>query len=330
MNEKEPGLRICIFGAGAVGGHFAARLASGGHDVSVVARGPQLPAIWENGIKLISGEQVVQASVAASDNPADLGPQDLVISTVKATALPGLARGIAPLLTKDTPVIFAQNGIPWWYAMGRSDSTRCAPDLSWLDPDAALAGSIGPARTIGGVIFSSNQLAEPGVVHNDSPARNALIVGEIDDRASERIAEIRTMLSASGIDSPPAADIRAVLWSKLINNMTASVLCLLTGRKVSDLAADDQLADTLLVLMAEARAVAAALGYEFGPVDREGLRRAAPDHKPSILQDYEAGRAMEIDALVRAPQAFARHAGVATPVLDALAAQAIALADRAR
>ncbi|WP_326914666.1 ketopantoate reductase family protein [Sphingopyxis chilensis] len=330
MNEKDPDLRICIFGAGAVGGHFAARLAAAGQDVSVVARGSQLPAIRENGLTLISGEQVIQASVAASDNPADLGPQDLVISTVKATALPVLADGIAPLLADHTPVIFAQNGIPWWYGMGLSGSECGAPDLGWLDPDATLAGAIGPARTIGGVIFSSNQLVEPGVVHNDSPARNALVVGEIDDRASERITEIRAALTASGIDSPSAPDIRAVLWSKLINNMTASVLCLLTGRKVSDLAADDQLAETLLVLMAEARAVAASLGYDFGPVDREGLRRAAPDHKPSILQDYEAGRAMEIDALVRAPLAFARHAGVATPALDAVAAQAIALADRAR
>lgn len=323
-------MRICIFGAGAVGGHFAAKLAAGGHDVSVVARGAQLPAIWERGITLIAGGDRIRASVAASDNPADLGPQDLVISTVKATALPGLATSIAPLLAADTPVVFAQNGIPWWYGAGHSAAACRAPDLGWLDPGAALAHNIGTARAIGGVIFSSNQLVAPGVVHNDSPARNALVVGEINDRASERIADIRSTLAASGIDSPPAPDIRAVLWSKLINNMTASVLCLLTGRKVSELAADDQLADILVVLMAEARAVAAALGYEFGPVDREGLRRAAPDHKPSILQDYEAGRAMEIDALVRAPQAFARHAGVATPVLDALAAQAVALADRAR
>lgn len=323
-------MRICVFGAGAVGGHFAAKLAAGGHDVSVVARGAQLPAIWERGITLIAGEERIRASVAASDNPADLGPQDLVISTVKATALSGLATGIAPLLASDTPVVFAQNGIPWWYGLGHTRAACSAPDLGWLDPDAALARSIGPARTIGGVIFSSNQLLEPGVVHNDSPVRNALIVGEIDDRESERIARIRAALTECGIASPPAPDIRSVLWSKLINNMTASILCLLTGLKVSDLAADDQLADTLLTLMTEARAVAAALGYNFGPVDLEGLRGAAPDHKPSILQDYEAGRPMEIDALVRAPQAFARHAGVATPVLDAVAAQAIALAARAR
>lgn len=323
-------MRICIFGAGAVGGHFAAKLAAGGHQVSVVARGPQLAAIWERGITLIAGGERIRASVAASDNPADLGPQDLVISAVKATALPGLATGIAPLMTDETPVIFAQNGIPWWYGLGHSRAACGAPDLGWLDPDAALARSIGSARTIGGVIFSSNQLVEPGIVHNDSPARNALIVGEIDDKGSERIARIRTALNECGIDSPPAPDIRGVLWSKLINNMTASILCLLTGLKISELAADDQLAETLLALMTEARAVAAALGYDFGPVDLAGLRQAAPDHKPSILQDHEAGRPMEVDALVRAPQAFARHAGVATPVLDAVAAQAITLAARAR
>lgn len=330
MNEKESALRICIFGAGAVGGHFAAKLAAGGHDVSVVARGAQLPAIWERGIRLIAGEECIRASVAASDNPADLGPQDLVISTVKATALPGLATAIAPLLTDDTPVVFAQNGIPWWYGLGNSPAACRAPDLNWLDPEAALARNIGAARTIGGVIFSSNQLVEPGVVHNDSPARNALIVGEIDDRESDRIARIRGALTDCGIESPSVPDIRAILWSKLINNMTASVLCLLTGLKVSELAADDQLAESLLVLMTEARAVAATLGYDFGAVDIESLRKAAPDHKPSILQDHEAGRAMEIDALVRAPQAFARHAAIATPVLDAVAAQAIALAGRAR
>lgn len=322
-------MRICIFGAGAVGGHVAARLAAGGHDVSVVARGPQLAAIWERGITLISGEQRIRVSVAVSDNPADLGAQDLVISAVKATALPGLADAVAPLLAEDTPVLFAQNGIPWWYGAGLSNPAL-APDLGWLDPGEALARRIGTARALGGVIFSSNQLVAPGVVHNDSPARNALIVGEIDDGDSARAARIRAALMGCGIESQPASDIRAVLWSKLINNMTASVLCLLTGLKVSDLAADDELAAILLALMTEARAVAAALGYDFGAVDIEGLRRAAPDHKPSILQDHEAGRPMEIDALVRAPLAFARHAGVATPVLDSIAAQAIALSGSAR
>lgn len=322
-------MRICVFGAGAVGGHFAAKLAAGGHDVSVVARGPQLAAIRDHGITLIAGEESVRASVAASDNPADLGPQDLVISTLKATALSGLAHGVAPLLAKDTAVVFAQNGIPWWYGLGPSAAACRAPKLGWLDPGAALARNIGPERTLGGVIFSSNQLVEPGVVHNDSPARNALVVGEIDDSDSERIARIRAALTGCGIESPIAPDIRAVLWSKLINNMTASILCLLTGLKVNELAADDRLAESLLQLMAEARAVAAALGYDFGAVDIAGLRQAAPDHKPSILQDYEAGRPTEIDALVRAPQAFARHAGIATPALDAVAAQAIAIVARA-
>src|SRR6478735_9480359 len=151
-------MRICVFGAGAIGGNFAARLAAAGNDVSVVARGQHLEAIRANGLTLIAGDRKIVARVQASDRPADLGPQDVVISTLKATGLGALAAGVGPLLGADTAVVFAQNGIPWWYGHGLADSRPPAPDLSRLDPDGALARAVGLERTLGGAITSPNHV----------------------------------------------------------------------------------------------------------------------------------------------------------------------------
>src|SRR5215475_3539975 len=192
-------MRICVFGAGAIGGNFAARLAEAGNDVSVVARGAHLEAIRAKGLTLIAGDKKIVAKVKASDRPADLGPQDAVISTLKATALQDLAKSVEPLLGPDTPVVFAQNGIPWWYGHGLAKSRPAAPDLSRLDPGGALAKAVGLHRVLGGVISSPNTVVEPGVVHNEVPERNVLSVGEPDDRSSPRIEALRATLRAAGI-----------------------------------------------------------------------------------------------------------------------------------
>src|SRR5581483_6670955 len=223
--ERDIRMRICIFGAGAVGSHFAVRLALAGHEVACVMRGAHLQAVQAKGLTLRIGEAEFHASVTASDNPATLGQQDLVISTLKATSVGSLAYGLPPLLAADTPVVLAQNGIPWWYDIGLPKDHPPPPDLSFLDPGGRLRAKIGKERIIGGVIFSSNEVVAPGVVAGLSPDRNRLVIGECDDRASDRVGALRAMLEAAKLESPPVAQIREAIWSKLLTNMSLSVLC---------------------------------------------------------------------------------------------------------
>lgn len=311
-------MRICIFGAGAVGSHFAVRLALAGHDVSCVMRGPHLEAVKAKGLTLRVGDAEFSAKVRASDDPATLGPQDVVISTLKANGLSSLAAGLPPLLRHDTAVVFAQNGIPWWYDIGLSADHPPPPDLAFLDPGGCLRAAVSQARIVGGVIFSSNEIVAPGIVVNDSPERNMLLVGECDDRASERIQRLRSVLDGALIQSPPVPGIREAIWTKLITNMSVSVLCMLTAKTARAAVEDTALQDVVARMLEEAQSIARSC-YS-GVTRRSG---AAPNHRPSLLQDYERGRPMEIDALVRAPQTFARAAGLSTPTLDALAALAM-------
>ncbi|WP_065754612.1 ketopantoate reductase family protein [Bradyrhizobium paxllaeri] len=313
-------MRICIFGAGAVGSHFAVRLALAGHDVSCVMRGPHLDAVNANGLTLRVGDGDFKARVRASSDPAALGRQDAIICTLKATGLSSLANALQPLLGDDTAVVFAQNGVPWWYDIGLAPRHPPVPDLAFLDPGGRLRAAIPKERIVGGVVFSSNEVVAPGVVANLSPERNRLLIGECDDRASERVAKLRMALNDAAIDSPEVAQIRETIWSKLLTNMSMSVLCLLTGQTARAVRDDPALADIVPRLLDEANSIAQSCFPEVRRVTRSG---PAPDHKPSILQDYELGRAMEIDVLVRAPAAFARAAGLSTPMLDMMGALAI-------
>jgi 2-dehydropantoate 2-reductase len=313
-------MRICIFGAGAVGSHFAVRLALSGHDVSCVMRGPHLKAVKANGLTLRVDNAEFPGRVTASDDPAALGPQDLVISTLKANALPSLVSGLPPLLRDDTAVVFAQNGIPWWYDIGLVSDHPPPPDLSFLDPGGRLRAVVSRERIIGGVIFSANEVVEPGIVANLSPERNMLLVGECDDRASGRIERLRAVLDEASIQSPEVKRIREAIWSKLMTNMSMSVLCLITGQTARGARAEPALRDVVPRLLEEAHAIGQSCYASVQRVTRSG---PAPDHKPSLLQDFERGRPMEIDALVRAPAAFAKAAGLSTPMLDLLAGLAI-------
>ncbi|WP_128089694.1 2-dehydropantoate 2-reductase [Bradyrhizobium viridifuturi] len=308
------------FRRGRVGSHFAVRLARAGHEVSCVMRGPHLDAVRANGLTLRVGDSSVTAKVKASADPAELGPQDVVISTLKATGVSTLATGLLPLLERDTAIVFAQNGIPWWYGLGLPPQHPAIPDLGFLDPGGHLRGAIPKERIIGGVIFSSNEVIAPGVVANLSPDRNRLLIGECDDRRSERIARLRAALHEAAIESPEVKEIRETIWSKLLTNMSMSVLCLLTGLTARGVRDDPDMQDVIPRLLDEANAVATRYIPEVKRVTRSG---PAPDHKPSILQDYELGRTMEIDVLVRAPAAFARAADIPTPMLDLMAALAI-------
>ncbi len=321
-------MRICIYGAGAIGGNFAARLSAAGNDVSIVARGAHLEAIRARGLTLLAGDEKIVAKVHASDRPADLGQQDVVISTLKASSLGDLAANVAPLLGAGTPVVFAQNGIPWWYGRGLAKERPKAPDLPRLDPDGALVKAVGFDRALGGVITTSNHVIEPGVVHNISPDRNVLWVGEIDDRQTPRLEALRATLIAAGISSPATTDIRYDIWHKLMANLTGSTMCMILGQAIPILATP-LLNRMVRRAHTEALAVAAANGVKLDddPETRYGAKRVYPDHRPSILQDYELGRPMEVEAIVRAPIAFARSAGVDTPTLDAIEAISVSLAE---
>jgi 2-dehydropantoate 2-reductase len=313
-------MKICVFGAGAVGSHFAARLADAGHDVSCVMRGPHLEAVRANGLALRSGDERLNAKVRATDDPSALGSQDLVISTLKANALGSLADGLKPLIKDDTGVVFAQNGIPWWYNVGLPADHPPTPSLDFLDPGGRLRALLPKERVIGGVIFSSNEIVEPGVVVNDSPERNMLIVGECDDRQSDRIHVLRQTLATARLQSPPTERIRETIWTKLITNMTLSILCVLTGKDIRDTVQDPAIEPLVPRLLAEGQAVGQAC---YPALAQRSRSVPAIPHKPSILQDCERGRPMEIDALITAPLSFARTAGIATPMLDLMAGLAI-------
>jgi 2-dehydropantoate 2-reductase len=216
--------------------------------------------------------------------------------------------------------VFAQNGIPWWYDIGIGPEHPAVPDLGFLDASGRLRAIVSPERIIGGVIFSSNEVVAPGLVANLSLDRNILQVGECDDRASARIERLRALLNEASIQSQPVPRIRETIWSKLLTNMSMSVLCLLTGLTARAVRDDPALQDVIPPMLDEANAIAQSCYPAVKRVSRTG---PAPNHKPSILQDYELGRLMEIDALVRAPAAFAKAAGLSTPMLDMLAALAI-------
>ena len=302
-------MRICIFGAGAVGGHFAARLAAAGHDVSVVARGAHLEAMRRHGVRLLHGDEVIQGRVRTGDP----GPQDAVIVTLKANMLGAFAGAAAPLLAPDTEVVFAQNGIPWWYPA----------DVPRLDPGSRLKSL--RMNVVGAAVYSANEVVEPGVIRNFVPNNNMLVIGQASGPDSARTRELRAALEKAGISSPPTDDIRSSIWAKLVQNLANSSLCLLTGAAVSEVVGDPKLKEIKDKVSAEARAIAAALGVDIGKAPTRpsgGHASGAVGHKPSMLQDYERGRPMEIEAQLMAPLALARAANAATPTLDVLAALA--------
>jgi 2-dehydropantoate 2-reductase len=298
-------MRISIFGAGAVGGHLAARLAAGGHEVSVVARGEHLAAMGARGVKLLHGTEIIAGPVRT----ADIGVQEAVFVTLKANALASFAEAATALLGPDTVVVFAQNGIPWWYDEG----------LAALDPGGRLRSSIPRSSVVGGVVYSANEVLEPGVIRNLVPGNNMLVLGDADNRDPPRVRQLRAALEACGMSSPRPHDIRDAVWAKLAQNLGNSSLCLLTESPVSAVRGDPQLARLGDAMRTEAVALARAQGIDIGRAPQRpsgGHASGAVAHKPSMLQDYERGRAMEIEAQFMAPLALARRAGVPTPTLD--------------
>jgi 2-dehydropantoate 2-reductase len=311
-------MRICVFGAGSVGGYLAAYLARGGAEVSAVARGAHLAAIRANGLTVETPAESLNVRIAASDNPADLGPQDLVLVTVKAPALPEVAATIAPLLGSDTAVAFVMNGIPWWYfhAHGGPLDGR---QLPLLDRNGALWRAVGPQRAIGAVFWPACSVSSPGVVRLLTGAGSGTVFGEPSNALTPRLHALADAFRAAALPVTLTPDIRALIWRKLAFNLSAGPMCVLTETPVLDTHTEPALIHCSGAVVAEAVAVAAAMGITLDldiAAIAETNRRLA--HRPSILQDLTSGRPMEIEALYGVPLQMARLAGVPTPLLDVL------------
>jgi 2-dehydropantoate 2-reductase len=312
-------MKICVFGAGAVGGHVAAKLAAGGHDVSVVARGAHLDAMRERGITLIHGKDTIRGRVRALPDPSSLGVQDLVFVTLKANALGDFAAAAAPLLAPGTGVVFGQKGIPWWYGVGLSPQRPKPPDLSKLDPAGRLQKILKPEQIIGGIVYSANEVKEPGVIVNHVPGNNMIVLGRADDAQSDLVLSLRNLLERNDISSPATGDIRTSVWAKMVQALGTGVLCTLTGAAIAAVRGKPALSKLAARLGDELRAIARAHGVDPDAAPKRpsgGQSSGLIAHKPSLLQDYERGRPMEVEAQLATLLAFAHVANVAVPTLE--------------
>lgn len=308
---------VCIYGAGAIGGWIGARLAAQGAAVSLVARGATLTALQQQGLRLREGESERTYSVRAVAEPAELGVQDLVVLAVKAPALADVARRIGPLLGPDTVVLTAMNGVPWWFFQGFGGALA-GRRLMAVDPTGAIAAAIPASQVIGAVVHASCALNAPGVVRHHFG--RGLILGEPSGAASPRVQALAALLSAAGFEASVSAQIQRDIWYKLWGNMTVNPISALTGA-TTDLILDDPLVrDFISGVMLEAREIGARLGILISqqPEDRHAVTRKLGAFKTSMLQDVEAGKPVELDALVGVVRELGQLTGVATPLTDAL------------
>lgn len=307
--------RVCIVGAGAIGGFLGARIAASGVPVSALARGATLDALRTHGWRLRTAEGLVQAAAAASDRPGELGVQDLVIIAVKAPALPALAPRIAPLLGPGTVVMPAMNGVPWWFCQGRAGFET---PLQSVDPGGAIAGAIPFPSVLGCVVHASVSVAEPGLAQHQ--VGRGLMVGEPAGGTSERSRAVSALLARAGFGVTDCADIRYEIWYKLWGNMTMNPISALTGATIDRVLGDPLLRAFCSMAMAEAAEVGRRIGCDIrqSAEDRHAITAKLGAFKTSMLQDVEAGRAIELDALVGAVHEIAHRVGVVTPAIDGL------------
>ena len=310
-------MKICIYGAGAIGGWIGARLAALGEPVSVVARGATLAALQTHGLRLQQAEGLLQVPVQAADNAATLGVQDLVVVAVKAPALAEVARGIAPLLGPHTMVLTAMNGVPWWFFQGFGGA-YAGTSLKAVDASGAIAAAIPARHVVGCVVHASCALQAPGVVQHHFG--NKLILGEPSGQQTERAKALAALLKRAGFEAPLSEQIQRDTWYKLWGNMTVNPVSALTGA-TTDLILDDPLVrDFISQVMREAKEIGARIGIPIDqqPEDRHAVTRKLGAFKTSMLQDVEAGKPVELDALVTVVQELGVLTAVPTPFTDAL------------
>lgn len=312
-------MKVCVFGAGAIGGYVGALLARAGVDVSLVARGPHGAAMREAGLTLHIGEESFTVRPTVTDDPSTLGPQDYVLLTLKAHSLPPIVDRLMPLLGPDTAVVTAINGIPWWYGY-KIDGPAGGRRLDSVDPGGRIWDTIGPERAIGTVVWQAAEVEAPGVVRHGYGERMPL--GEPDGSKSARAEALSKALIAAGIKSPVRPRIRDEIWMKLWGNLSFNPISALTGSTLETLARDPATRTVIARMMEEAKAVGEATGARFtvSVEDRIGMTEKVGAHRTSMLQDLEAGRPMEISALVAAVAELGRLTGLPTPTIDTVLA----------
>jgi 2-dehydropantoate 2-reductase len=312
-------MKICIFGAGAIGGLIGARLSAHGVDVSLVARGAHLEAIRDRGLELRENGRSSLAHPRAAGDAAELGVQDYVVVTLKAHSVPAALPQLRPLLGRETAVVMAVNGVPWWYfyrLAGPYEGLR----LRSLDPDDRQWREIGPERVIGCVVYPAAEVVEPGVVQLVEGDRFTL--GEPDGSRSERVTRLSQALIAAGFKAPVRPRIRDEIWIKLWGNLSFNPISALTLATLDAIVRDPGTRAVARGMMLEAQAIAERLGVTF-PIDvdrRIDGAGAVGAHKTSMLQDLERGRPMEIDALLGGVKELGEITGVATPTIDTVLA----------
>ncbi len=308
-------MKICIYGAGAIGAYLGVELIDAGHDVTLIARGPHLAAMQAKGLTLQINGQSKTVAVKATDNPAEAGPQDYIIVTLKAHSVAAIVDQMQPLLGPETAVVTAQNGVLWWYCYaleGPLNNQR----LETADPGGRIWDTLGPERAIGCVVYPSCEIVEPGVVRHLEG--NRFMLGEPDGSKSDRVVALSRVLTEAGFKAPVRKRIRDDTWFKLLGNATFNPVSVLTGATLEAMGTDPATRELIHQMMTEATAVAEKLGVRFAmSIDKriDGAV-AVGAHKTSMLQDLEAGRPLELDALVGGVIELGRLVGVPTPTIE--------------
>jgi 2-dehydropantoate 2-reductase len=308
-------MKICIFGAGAIGGYLGAKLSMAGMDVSLIARGPHLAAMQGHGLTLIENGERQTVPVRAAEKATELGRQDYVIVTLKAHSVPGAVDSLQPLLSPETTVVMAVNGVPWWYFYeleGPYQNRR----LASVDPDDKQWEGIGPERVLGCVVYPAADVPQPGVIKHIEGNRFAL--GEPSGERSERAMALSKAMISVGLKAPVRLKVRDEIWVKLWGNLSFNPISALTLATLDVLCTDAGTRATARNMMLEAQVIAERLGMKF-PIDVDRRIDGGAEvgaHRTSMLQDLEKGRPMEIDALVTAVQELGRIVDVPTPTID--------------
>lgn len=311
-------MKICAVGAGGIGGLLAARLAHSGQEVTVIARGPHLAAIRANGLKLFEedGSEKV-AHIRATDKIAEAGTQDLVILGMKAHQLGAVVKDLRALYSPETVVLTAQNGIPWWYFF-KTGGAHEGRVIESVDPGGVIAAHLPADRVLGSVVYPAAEISEPGVIKHIEG--NRFSIAEIDNSKTERAEKVSEALQNAGFKAPVVSDIRAEIWTKLWGNLSFNPLSVLTHATLQDICRFPATRETAARMMREAQAVGEALGVRFRiPLEKRiAGAEAVGAHKTSMLQDVEAGRAVELDALVGSVIELGHIAEVPTPQIEAI------------
>ena len=310
-------MKVGIYGAGAIGGWLGAKLAHAGNEVSVVARGATLEALQMHGLRLQQGDDVLHAPVRSSDSPAELGMQDLVVIAVKAPAMADVALAISPMIGGDTIVLTAMNGVPWWFFEGFGGE-YAGTRLQAVDPEGRIARAIPASHIIGCVVHASCSVSSPGFARQHFG--NKLIVGEPSGEKTVRVKALLALLEHAGFEASLSEQIQKDAWYKLWGNMTVNPISALTGATTDLIMDDDLVRGFISSVMLEARAIGERVGIQIGqqPEDRHQVLRKLGAFKTSMLQDVEAGRPVELDALVTVVCELGQLTQVPTPFTDAL------------